>query len=247
MREFRVSAFRPVNAPSWSTMVPRSSGSPVAIPRRKSSRSASAIVRRERIRSVISFRLWKIRTSATWYPTRSTGFREDIGSWKTIEMPRPRIRFMRARCFFKREKEGTSLGVPAGRAMTRTSSSLPARRFRPRNQISPPTIWPGGCGMRYIIDRAVTVLPHPDSPTRPSTSPLPISKLTPSTARRTPRAVANSVFSPRTARIGSTLYLRARGSRTSRRPSPSKLTETVKMSRTSPGMKTVQGYDRKPA
>ena len=54
-----------------------------------------------------------------------------------------------------------------------------------------------------MIDKAVTVFPHPDSPTRPRTSPFPISKSTPSTARRTPRAVTNSVFRPRTTRIGS--------------------------------------------
>src|ERR1700704_1810988 len=54
-----------------------------------------------------------------------------------------------------------------------------------------------------MMERAVTVLPQPDSPTMPSTSPLPTSRSTPSTARRSPRDVVNSVFRPRTTRIGS--------------------------------------------
>ena len=37
-------------------------------------------------------------------------------------------------------------------------------------------------GTRRRIDSAVTVLPLPDSPTSPSVSPLPMTKLTPSTA-----------------------------------------------------------------
>ena len=40
---------------------------------------------------------------------------------------------------------------------------------------------PGGCTSR-MIDSAVTDLPLPDSPTRPSVSPARISKLTSSTA-----------------------------------------------------------------
>ena len=45
----------------------------------------------------------------------------------------------------------------------------------------PPAIRPGGCTSR-MIDSAVTDLPLPDSPTRPSVSPARISKLTSSTA-----------------------------------------------------------------
>src|SRR2546422_9276411 len=54
------------------------------------------------------------------------------------------------------------------RGTTRMSSSLPARRLRPRNQISPPAIRPGGCCSRCMIARAVSGLPHPPSPTPPS-------------------------------------------------------------------------------
>src|SRR2546422_371809 len=84
--------------------------------------------------------------------------------------------------------------------------------------------------------------PEDGSPTRPSTSPFRICRSTSSTARRSPRLVKNSVFRPRTTRIGSTRYLLARGSRTSRRPSPRRLTETVKMSSAIPGIKIVQGW-----
>ncbi len=49
---------------------------------------------------------------------------------------------------------------------------------------------------------AVTDFPHPLSPTSPTTSPSPTSRSTPSTARTVPWVVANSVFSPRTARSG---------------------------------------------
>src|SRR5438046_8184938 len=121
-----------------------------------------------------------------------------------MDIPRPRTLFIRARCRFRWESEGMSFGGPFARGRTRMSSSLPARRFNPRNQIAPPAMRPGGCARRYMIDRAVTVFPQPDSPTRPRTSPLPISKSTPSTARRTPREVVNSVLRPRTTRIGST-------------------------------------------
>ena len=41
---------------------------------------------------------------------------------------------------------------------------------------------------------AVTLLPEPDSPTIPSTSPRASSKLTPSTARTIPSSVANWTF-----------------------------------------------------
>ena len=38
--------------------------------------------------------------------------------------------------------------------------------------IWPPTILPGGVGIRRMIDSAVTLLPQPDSPTMPSVSPF---------------------------------------------------------------------------
>src|SRR5574340_482515 len=60
-------------------------------------------------------------------------------------------------------------------------------------------------GSWKIMDRAVTDFPQPLSPTRPSTSPFAISKLTPSTAWTSPRVVRNSVLRPRTVSSGSIL------------------------------------------
>src|SRR5437879_6075591 len=50
------------------------------------------------------------------------------------------------------------------------------------------SIRPGG-SMSRMIDNAVTLLPLPDSPTRPSVRPCPSERLTPSTARMTPAGV----------------------------------------------------------
>ncbi len=44
----------------------------------------------------------------------------------------------------------------------------------------------------------MTVLPHPDSPTSPSTSPRRMSNETPSTARRNPAGVSNPALNPST-------------------------------------------------
>ena len=59
-------------------------------------------------------------------------------------------------------------------------------------------MFPGGLGISRKIDRAVTVLPEPDSPTRPRISPRRSEKETPSTAFRTPLRVKKWVFSPST-------------------------------------------------
>src|SRR3954463_9797814 len=40
-----------------------------------------------------------------------------------------------------------------------------------RRRIAPPTMRPGGSGISRISDSAVTLLPHPDSPTIASVSP----------------------------------------------------------------------------
>ena len=58
-----------------------------------------------------------------------------------------------------------------------------------RNSASPPAITPGGRGINRSSERAVTLLPEPVSPTRPSVSPSAMSKLTPSTADAAPRFV----------------------------------------------------------
>src|SRR3972149_8265648 len=58
----------------------------------------------------------------------------------------------------------------------------------------PPPPPPGGWGMSRMMLSAVTLLPHPDSPTTPSVSPLSMWRLTPSTARITPSSVKKCVF-----------------------------------------------------
>src|SRR5829696_8987783 len=77
--------------------------------------------------------------------------------------------------------------------ISRRRSSDAASRFSPANRISPPTILPGA-ETSLITDSAVIDLPHPDSPTSPSSSPSPRWKLTPSTARTTPARVGNCVI-----------------------------------------------------
>src|SRR5207249_3624093 len=121
---------------------------------------------------------------------------EDIGSWKIIETSRPRTLAIRARCLRRALSFRTSFGLPPSPRCTVASFSLPARRLIPRNQMAPEAIRPGGVGIRYMIESAVTDFPHPLSPTRPRTSPSWISKSTPSAARITPRGVRNSVCNP---------------------------------------------------
>ena len=83
--------------------------------------------------------------SPIWYPIVSVGFRLVSGSWKMKPISLPRS--------------------------LRMSSTLSLRRSIPSNMIEPATILPGGSGTRRAIDRAVTLLPQPDSPTSPSVSP----------------------------------------------------------------------------
>src|SRR3546814_3095406 len=78
---------------------------------------------------------------------------------------------------------------------------------------------PGG-STRPRMEKPVMVLPLPDSPTRPSTSPLPTRNDTPSTAFTTPsrvkKCVARSLTSKVGAVIASTPHRLRRGFRTSR-------------------------------
>src|SRR5207344_2830564 len=74
----------------------------------------------------------------------SDGLSEVIGSWKIIEICRPRI-FSISRSLF-------------------LSRSWPSKR------ISPLTISPGGDGIKRRIDSEVTLLPQPVSPTMPKVS-----------------------------------------------------------------------------
>ncbi len=60
-----------------------------------------------------------------------------------------------------------------------------------------------------MIDQPVTVLPEPDSPTRPSTSPRPTVKLTSSTALTMPSRRKKCVLSPQTASTGGAMPLTA--------------------------------------
>src|SRR5450631_882728 len=93
-------------------------------------------------------------------PTVKAGLSDVIGSWKIMAMRSPR----------------------------RLRSAAGDRRNRsvPSNRISPPAMRPGGCGTRPMIDSAVTLLPHPDSPTIPSVRPVSSDRLMPSTAGNSP-------------------------------------------------------------
>src|SRR5262245_8472147 len=60
----------------------------------------------------------------------------------------------------------------------------------------------------FSTERAVTVLPQPDSPTTPTVSPRSMRRSTPSTARTMPSSVLNQVFRPRMSnRVSCTLTL----------------------------------------
>src|SRR6185312_12752889 len=91
------------------------------------------------------------------------GFRLVSGSWKMNPISLPR-----------------SLRMPSSESLSRST---------PSNTTDPDTILPGGFGTSLVNDSAVTLLPQPDSPTRPRVSPKPSSKLTSSTARTTPSGV----------------------------------------------------------
>ena len=95
-----------------------------------------------------------------------TGLNDVIGSWNTSEMSPPRI-------------SRISL-LSAWRPVR--STSVPSSR---RSTIVPPTIRPGRSTIRRM-DRAVTLLPQPLSPTIPRARPAWTSKVAPSTASTTP-------------------------------------------------------------
>src|SRR5216683_967738 len=77
------------------------------------------------------------------------------------------------------------------------SGSSAGTRSRPRHRIWPASKRPGGMSISFRTERAVTVLPQPDSPTTPTVSPWSMRRSTPSTARTMPSSVLNQVFSPR--------------------------------------------------
>src|SRR5438128_1560719 len=103
----------------------------------------------------------------------NTGLREVIGSWKTMAIRAPRTR--------------------------RIASASLASRSSPSKSTRPAATRPGG-GTSRMMDSEVTLFPQPLSPTSPRTSPRSMAKLTPSTARSTPCAVAKWVSRPCTSR-----------------------------------------------
>ena len=98
---------------------------------------------------------------------------------------------------------------------------------------------PGGVGMSRMIERFVTDLPEPDSPTMPSVSPRLTSNDTPSTAFTTRPSSAKYVrkFAHRQK---AQLFLIC-GSRASRSPSPRKLSEKSVMAMVMPGQSSCHG------
>ena len=121
-----------------------------------------------------SRRRWRRRTSATCRPTGYTGFREVIGSWKIMAIRLPRS--------------------------FRSAPSPKVRRSVSPKRISPAATRPAG-GTRPSTDRAVTLLPQPDSPTSPTILPRGMARSTPSTAARGPSGVRNSVRRPVMVRV----------------------------------------------
>ena len=67
-------------------------------------------------------------------------------------------------------------------------SSTTSPRF-PRNRMRPPAIRPGGEGMSPMMERLVTDLPEPDSPTTARVSPRRTVSETPSTDLTNPPSV----------------------------------------------------------
>ena len=86
---------------------------------------------------------WVVMASAIWSPTVYTGVRADSGSWKTIEMPRPRT-------------------------FVHCLSLLPSSSV-PLNCTEPVMRAERGSSPMTAIE--LTDLPDPDSPTMPSASP----------------------------------------------------------------------------
>src|SRR6185436_2959040 len=124
---------------------------------------------------------WIWIASMSWLPMENTGLREVWGSWRIIEMRRPR--------------------------MSRISRSLFSRRFSPSSRMAPLTMRAAGRGTSRRSDSAVMVFPQPDSPTMPSVSPSRREKLTPSTALTTPLRVKQYVRRSSTSRMTSPICL----------------------------------------
>src|ERR1019366_9255514 len=107
-----------------------------------------------------------------------------IGSWKIIEMRSPRT--------------------------SRIARSPRSSKLRPSNSTAPDSMRPGGDATSRKIERAVTVLPQPLSPTRATVVPRGTSNDTPSTARTMRPSVRNVVTRSRTRRIGASSIAEAK-------------------------------------
>src|SRR5579859_7568204 len=94
--------------------------------------------------------------------------------------------------------------------MRRISVSLRPSRSTPSNRIRP-EVTPTDAGSKRIVESAVMLLPDPDSPTTPTTSPSPIENETPSRIVRPPTLVLRpSISSTGFGAISATLELEAR-------------------------------------
>ena len=143
-----------------------------------------------------------------------------MGSWKIMAISAPRIaRYSAPSCS--------------------SSSKLTTFPDFVRYNISPKAVQLSG--LMPMTALLVTLFPHPDSPTSPSVSPLPMEKFTPRTALRVWSSILMSTRRSRTSRMrpGSMVYSRGAdrflfrfisphlpylyGSAASRRPSPMKL------------------------
>ena len=103
--------------------------------------------------------MWGSIISTIWLPTVNSGFNAVIGSWKIMEIFPPRS---------WRISLGESLKI-----------SLPSKMASPA---ATRTLGPKS----PVMDKEVRLFPQPDSPTSPSVSPFPSSKLTPLTASKVP-------------------------------------------------------------
>ncbi len=104
------------------------------------------------------------------------GFSAVMGSWKIIAILRPRID-----CSLR---------------------SFIVNKSSPPKTARPPSMRPGGLGTKPITAKLVTLLPLPDSPTRPTVSPGATSNETPRTARTLPSSVLKLTCRSSTLRIG---------------------------------------------
>ena len=118
-------------------------------------------------------------TSMIWSPTVCTGDSDDIGSWKIIAISRA--------------------AHGADRAAARIElGEVDAGAVRARCRIIEPATMRPGASTICRIERAVTLLPEPLSPTTQSVRPRSTSKDTPSTAFTTPLRTGNGSSRSRT-------------------------------------------------